>query len=68
MNMSKIVRRDCMDTKEKLPVFMSKYPDAIKIDVADVYWSEKYGVLGLVVSQQCKDFFFGVTDVPPNVQ
>ena len=47
--MSKTVKYHCMDTESKLPVFMSKYTDEIKVDGADVYWSDKYGVIGLVV-------------------
>jgi hypothetical protein len=65
--MSKTVKYHCMDTESKLPVFMSKYPDAIKVDGADVYWSDKYGVIALVVSPEWKDYFFERRDEPPHI-
>lgn len=65
--MSKIVKYNCVDTESKLPVLMSKYPDVIKVDGADVYWSDKYGAIALVVSQEWKDYFFEHRDEPPNI-
>jgi hypothetical protein len=58
------VKRFCVDTEDKLDVLMTKYDDARKIEGAMVYWSDKYGVLAVVASQEWKDYLFDGKDMP----
>ena len=51
-----------MYTQAELLALISRYPDVIKVDTADIYWSEEHGTFILVVPQECKDYFFGATE------
>lgn len=60
----RVVKRCCVDTEDRLDVFMTKYNDARKIEGAMVYWSDKYGALAVVASQEWKDYLFDGKDMP----
>lgn len=60
----KFIRKCAVDTEDRLDILFSKYDDIIKIENADIYWSEKDGVIAVRTTQEWKDYFMGKRNIP----
>ena len=58
------VAKFAVDTEDKLDVLITKYPDAIKIEDATIYWSDNQMALLVVAPQEWKDCLFGGKELP----
>lgn len=58
------VSKFAIDTEDKMDVLKSKYPDAIKVDGATMYWSDEQMALLVVAPQEWKDCLFGGKELP----
>jgi len=57
--MGKRITRSLIGTEETFHHFMSRYPDAVKIENAEVYWSDKDGALGIIASNEWRNRLIG---------
>lgn len=58
------ISKFAIDTEDKIDVLKSKYPDAIKVDCATMYWSDEQMALLVVAPQEWKDCLFGGKELP----
>ena len=60
---SKLIRKCAVDTEDRLDILFSKYDDIVKIENADIYWSEKDGVIAVCTTQEWKDYLLGKSNM-----
>lgn len=60
----KLIRKCAVDTEDRLYILFSKYDDIVQIENANIYWSEKYGVIAVCTTQEWKDYFLGKINIP----
>lgn len=60
------IRRLLVDTQDGFRLIASNpsYDDILKIENADVYWSNKNGAVVVVTTQEWKDYLLGKSDAP----
>ena len=60
----KQIRTFAVGTEYKLDVLLSTYDDIVKVKNADVYWSDKDGVLAVCTTPEWKNYFLGQRNMP----
>lgn len=63
--MGRPINKTWTGTKDNLNLFFQQYNDAVKIKNAEIYWSDKYGALCVVTSQEWVDYFSHKRKEPP---
>ena len=60
------VRHPLVGTKDGLDALLLRpdYADSVKIENADVYWSDKNGAIIVVPTPEWRDYLLGKRDVP----
>jgi hypothetical protein len=64
----KQIRAFSIGTEERLDVFLSAFNDAMKIENADIYWSEKDGVIAVCTTREWVDYMTGKSNIIPNAK
>lgn len=60
----KQVNKFAVGTRERLNVLLSMHDDMVKIENADIYWSEKHNMIAVCTTQEWKDYLTGKRDTP----
>ena len=63
---ARTVRRSLVGTKDSLDALLSRpdYADSVKIENADVYWSDKNGATIVATTPEWRDYLLGKRDTP----
>ena len=60
----KQIKKFAVGTEDRVGILLSTHDDIVKIENADIYWSEKNGVLAVCTTQEWKDYFLGKRNIP----
>jgi hypothetical protein len=64
----KQIRAFSVGTEERLGTFLSVFNDAMKIENADIYWSDKDGVIAVCTTKEWVDYMTGKSNIIPNTK
>lgn len=55
----KQIKKFSVGTEDRVNILLSIYDDMVKIENADIYWSEQAGMVAVCTTQEWKDYFMG---------
>lgn len=61
---AKYVAHNYVGTKETFNKFAEKYDDLLKIDNAEIYWSDKTEAIVVVTTPEWREFLMGRSNTP----
>ena len=60
----KQIKKFSVGTEDRVGILLSTHPDMLKIENAEIYWSEQACMVAVCTTKEWKDYFLGKINIP----